>query len=1131
MIAQCSVDAPLQPPCAATETVTLTKTDLTCAGFCNGSVTATLNGAGWSTSIRVHWNGRPAFPDALKASNVCAGVYNVNVEDLVNGCCQDATAAVTVGAPPALTLALALVLNPSGFTGVTCNGGNDGVFTATITGGTPPYDVFWSGGAPMPDQTPSGVVLTFPGLTAGSYAVVVVDDNGCTASRFINVPQPVALTFSVAATEITCFDADNGAVQVNTTGGTPLFAGGYNFRIDGGAFTPFPNPHAFSGLTPGNHSFEVQDARGCIAGPTLVALIEPTEITFDLLITPPSCAGLAQGTVRITPRGGRPPYDFRFTGGVDLVTDALTFTFTGLPAGPLPSITVEDATGCEVNRGGIIIPAVTPVTATAAVTTQIACNGGSTGVITMTAAGGAGSNVSDYAYSLVPTGNPPAFRSSNIFNNLPAGTYNFQAVDANGCTSAVGVIVLNPATTITPGGPLVVTNNGCFGVNDGSIRVPPGITGGAPIGGIPGMYQFSIDGGSFTAPALDNTFNNLAPGQHTVTIRDQNQCTFTYPSVNLTQTTPVTFTAVQQAAITCSGANNGVIRVTPTGGTAPFIITMDGGASMLTSAAIGVFVDFGGLGPGTHTFSVTGAGGACPAAAPAFVTLLEPHPLTVAVEVTQIVNCNRGDSFNPADGGTARASVSGGTLPYTVFNWTVPATNPPPTVGPILGATNTASNLLGGTHTVQVTDSRGCASNLLTFTLAEPPPVNARFATSDVKCNGENSSTILVLPSGGTSLYTFSWALSPTPVPAAQINNQFLTGLGWGPAPLSVNYGVRIFYDGARTFTGDATAPQCRNDFLVTLNQPTAIDPNAALGKAVACFGGNDGEATSIPTGGVPPYSFLWTSGEQTPTAKRLTAGTHSVLVSDANKCSAQEDVIITQPTSKLTAAYVATNTTCLPTGGSIKMNPTGGTPPYQSFRINGGGPTGIPPNFTVNNLAPGNYSMAIIDNNGCATDAEIVTVPSCTPPLPPVPPAPPAVISCGKSGRIVVCRAGTCLCTNKFKAGDIFGLCAGGCKAVIGDDEYLTDDKGLTYLNAFPNPFKDKITIEFIPLTDDHFTLAIFNMQGQLMSTMFDGHAQQGQLYSFDYDAGSAAEGLYFYRLQSESGEMLVRKIIMSRQ
>ena len=95
--------------------------------------------------------------------------------------------------------------------------------------------------------------------------------------------------------------------------------------------------------------------------------------------------------------------------------------------------------------------------------------------------------------------------------------------------------------------------------------------------------------------------------------------------------------------------------------------------------------------------------------------------------------------------GTASATVSGGSTPYT-YSWT-----------PSGGTAANAISLCPGTYTITVTDHTGLSQSK-TVTITQPAPLNAGFSPSNVSCNGASDGLIYATVSGGTGPYTYSWS-------------------------------------------------------------------------------------------------------------------------------------------------------------------------------------------------------------------------------------------------------------------------------------------------------------------------------------------------------------------------------------
>ena len=151
----------------------------------------------------------------------------------------------------------------------------------------------------------------------------------------------------------------------------------------------------------------------------------------------------------------------------------------------------------------------------------------------------------------------------------------------------------------------------------------------------------------------------------------------------------------------------------------------------------------------------------------------------------------------------------------------------------------------------------------------------------------------------------------------------------------------------------------------------------------VSCYGGSDGEALVTPTGGVSPYTYLWNdpSAQTTAIATGLTAGTYTVIVTDAEGAQTTCQVNITEPSTALSCTAVMTNAVTYFGGsdGAASVTPTGGWGSYTYSWSPSGGTAA-----TATGLTAGTYTVTVTDAEGCQTTCQVeITQPasalSCT--------------------------------------------------------------------------------------------------------------------------------------------------------
>jgi uncharacterized delta-60 repeat protein len=146
-----------------------------------------------------------------------------------------------------------------------------------------------------------------------------------------------------------------------------------------------------------------------------------------------------------------------------------------------------------------------------------------------------------------------------------------------------------------------------------------------------------------------------------------------------------------------------------------------------------------------------------------------------------------------------------------------------------------------------------------------------------------------------------------------------------------------------------------KDSISVTLTQPDLLTAIGA-GTNVSCYGGNDGSATVTVAGGIQPYSYLWGNNATTQSLNNLVSGNYSVVVTDANGCTAHSNYLVTQPT-QLTVAMSGTSASC---NGNATATPSGGTMPY-SYQWSNGATT-----QTINGVPHGTYVVIVTDAHGC---------------------------------------------------------------------------------------------------------------------------------------------------------------------
>ncbi|MBS1651498.1 MAG: gliding motility-associated C-terminal domain-containing protein [Bacteroidetes bacterium] len=905
-------------------------------GNSNGSATV-ASVTGGAPAYQYSFNGG-AFTSSTSVGSMAAGPKNVVIKD-ANSCTL--TINFVIGNTGSPTVAIASTTN------VSCNGGSNGGFGVTVTGGTPGYNYTLN-----PGNITSGF-SSFSGLSAQGYTVLVADAAGCLTSITNTITQPAVLTLTTSSTPPLCNGGNNGTVTAGGSGGTAP----YQYNINSGTNQA---SNAFTtNISAGVYNVTVVDSKGCTASQT-ISVSQPPAITVAFTTTNANCSS-ANGNASVSVTGGSPAYAYTWSpsGGNSAIT-------SGVATGNY-TVLVKDVNNCTVT-GVANVPASISGTAVISNISNVKCFGASNGSLTGNMS--AGTAPITYSWSNGSTLQSPT--------GLPPGTYTLTTTDFYGCKSTTFATITQPAIIDFF---LASSPAACFNTATGTATC--NIIGG---GTAPYSYMWNPSGiTSYTA-------SGLSAGLYSCTVIDANNCTIT-KTVTVTQ--PTSITIVSSTVATNCGQANGSVSSTVTGGTAPYTYTWSSGANTanLTNVPAGTYTvqvqdannclyslaatvpnlsgpsitvqsqtnvscfngnngqaivlgSGGTSGPGfphyswsngqntnaatnliagVYTASVTDAAGCV---ASVSLTITQPSSLVVNVSGTNPKCYN-------ATNGSANAGVTGGTGPYT-YTW-VPA--------PGSGVNTSAPASMGpGNYIVNITDANGCPITG-SVNLANPAQMLSSVSFSNVTCNGASNGIAIASSSNAIGAVSYYYVGGPSP-----ITTQTAVGLG------------------NATYTMTATdMNNCVATTIFTITQPPLLTVSISAIGTPSCSGATNGFVTSSPGGGTPGYSYLWSNGQTGATANNLGAGTYTITVTDANTCTASAIATVTQPAG-LTAAVTVSNVTCyLANNGIGNVSYSGGT----------GIPTilwqpGLQTTATPNNLSvpAGIYvqtqTITVTDGNGC---------------------------------------------------------------------------------------------------------------------------------------------------------------------
>jgi gliding motility-associated-like protein len=888
-----------------------------------GNCDTTINGGGTNTPDEIVYYFQQATAGTLLFHQT---QYNCWINQTLNistggNCCI----------LPSNTSCPTLTLSVSSQTNVNCFGANTGTATVSTSGGVAPYTYTWSPG------NLNGASQT--ALSAGVYTINTTDASSCIGSGTISITQPTSSLTAVisATTPASCggstttaiFWTENFGVGCNQGALASVYTGtnGAWAVTNTGVNNPSASQWFVSATESGMGAGNCGD--GCLGTGTTNKTLHVANVSTSpaaFLFCPTGDCGAAYDTgigannVAADKRAESPTINctgqsnitlnFNYIeGGQTTIDDATLWYFDGATWTQIDNMPKTIVCGSGQGQWGtrtIVLPASAnnnanvkvgyrwvnnddgagsdPSFAVDDITLSASSGAGGTGGATVTAIGG----TAGYTYAWTPSGGSTAGVS-----NLGAGSNTVVVTDSKGCTAtAIANITSTGGPTLTTVSQASVT---CFGASTGSATI--NATGGtAPItytwspGNLSGTSQTGLAAGTYTINALDGnscassttvlitqptasltgvisnstapgcgsstgsasvsasggtptysyswspnggttpSVSNLSSGNSTVTITDSKGCTQSVV-VSLASVSGPTLSVVSQTSVSCLGASTGAATVTAAGGTGPYTYTWSPGnliGASQSSLAAGVYtvtVRDVNLCSGTGTISIT-----------------QPTAGITGTITTTPTGC--GNSI-----GSATVTASGGVPAYT-YTW-----------GPAPGSGTSISGLGVGSYSVIVADAQGCSVILNTSisTSGAGPALSISSQTNAVCASSTNAGASI--SATGTGPFTYSW----TPVGG---NSATSSGLSGG------TYTVFV-----------ADAALCVSTITINITQPPAIV--VTVTNTTASCGNYDGSATVTMSGGTGSLTPLWSVNSNSATVTGLSAGTYSVLVTDATGCTA----------------------------------------------------------------------------------------------------------------------------------------------------------------------------------------------------------------------------------------------------
>ena len=520
-------------------------------------------------------------------------------------------------------------------------------------------------------------------------------------------------------------------------------------------------------------------------------------------------------------------------------------------------------------------------------------------------------------YTLTYTG--PAMGNANIntageimpLTGLPAGMYTFNITDASGNTLNNQIVDLSNSS-----GQIIITPDSdgpiCPGGNEGFIELSP------PFGGVaPFSYAWST--GAIGVTAL----YDLPDGDYDVTVTDARGCS-TVEAVSFS--TPSFFLDTLQFSNPSCGQANGRITMKAEGGTS----TNQGFFDYAWTLPSGTLVEemaFGTGAPsrnrdleaGIYTVTITDE---LDCSGEFTIDFRNDRELMIDTANFTEISC-----FGGANGSVTVTAIDSPAM-SAVGNIVVELIYPD-------GSSNAGvqfNNLGPGDYQIIARDD-DCMSTL-DFSLTDPAPFDTAFTiVRNESCNADDDGAIRISMAGGSRPYSYAWSNGAV--------DSFTTGLNEGP------YNVMVT---------DANGCSQQFDFNLTKAE---INFKIDTIQNILCPGEANGQ---LGISGISTFESLsWSTGQNTNTIANLAPGTYTVTITDG-ACAGIDSATLSSPTPiALNAISIVAPSCAGGNDGTIDVDVSGGTEPYQYDWEDGS-------NFrTLTLVEAGQYSVSVTDANNCS--------------------------------------------------------------------------------------------------------------------------------------------------------------------
>ena len=748
------------------------------------------------------------------------------------------------------------------------------------------------------------------------FTVDLIDDaciqNSTSFTYQIDLTSSSGFTFANITTNVSCLGILDGAIDiiVSNVSGVPTF-----YWTGPNGFTS--NNEDISNLDTGQYTVIVTDADGCTSFEEYTVLSNPISLSETHI--DPSCFGDSDGSIDLLVSGGVSSYSYSWIGpnGFSSASEDLS----GLVSGTYDVI-VTDALACS-STYSVILQDPTQLVSNASVTSnyngsEISCNGFSDGEITASVSGG----TAPYTYSLDGFN----FLIDSVFPSLSSGLHSIYYKDSHDCLISESISITSPPSLV-----VVVDNSddiSCYGAGDGAIAIS--VSGGTQNIVSPFyFYSWTTPSNAFTS-ALEDLSSITQSGTYYCAVTDANLCGVTTPPITISDAVAITALSTK-SDVSCFGYSDGSLSLVINGGNNPYTVDWTNPSAIIPQQ-INAPYNLSFIEAGDYIYTITDANGC--SGPGGVITLIQPADIGISLVNTAVTCYGIGD-------GVIDLTVSNITNPS--FVWTNSSDLS------FYETTEDISNLGQGVYNIVVTDGITNCTKSLSEVIQVLTPYNVDTDVAHESCYGVADGQINITPNSAAT-YTYLWEY-----PDGTLSNteDVIDGIP-GQYQLDISYSQP-------TPTAIVT---CNVPYDFTIIPATEVVASVAS-SLVSCEGGSNGSIGLSVSGGVSPYSYLWSNTETTKDILNLTTGLYSVTVLDQKGCFWDTSFTLTSQVFDTVSVTVIPVDCKGDSTASIDIDGiTGGVYPYSFSWV---GPNGFTTNTEdILNVSAGTYIVDIEDAAGC---------------------------------------------------------------------------------------------------------------------------------------------------------------------